>query len=175
MHRNRLGRFRNSSTRRDRLTRTRSRIASEPSATRFTRRLRCEPLEDRTLLSALGIDQAVALAAEPVSSRGIWLSADEIMQLPTSGIEWETVLSAAKGSIGTPDISNQSGNDDVKTLAKALVGVRLGNQQYMAEARNAVMAAMDTEDGGRTLALGRNLVSYVIAADLVGLDPQQDA
>jgi len=37
------------------------------------------------------------------------------------------------------------------------------------------MAAMDTEDGGRTLALGRNLVSYVIAADLVGLDPQQDA
>ena len=31
------------------------------------------------------------------------------------------------------------------------------------------MAAIGTEKGGRTLALGRNLVSYVIAADLIDL------
>ena len=31
------------------------------------------------------------------------------------------------------------------------------------------MAAIGTEEGGRTLALGRNLVSYVIAADLIDL------
>jgi len=31
------------------------------------------------------------------------------------------------------------------------------------------MAAVGTEAGGRTLALGRNLVAYVIAADLIGL------
>jgi len=36
------------------------------------------------------------------------------------------------------------------------------------------MNAIGTEVGGRTLALGRNLASYVIAADLVGLDSGQD-
>ena len=37
------------------------------------------------------------------------------------------------------------------------------------------MLAIDTEIGGRTLALGRELVAYVIAADLVGLTPSEDA
>lgn len=42
-------------------------------------------------------------------------------------------------------------------------------------ARMNIMAAIGTETGGRTLALGRNLASYVIAADIVGLEVEPDA
>jgi hypothetical protein len=36
------------------------------------------------------------------------------------------------------------------------------------------MQAMETENGGRTLSLGRELLAYIIAADLVGLEPDED-
>ena len=124
------------------------------------RRLHWEPLEDRTLLSVSG---------------GIWISHEELMQLPTSGPAWETMVEASKRDTSNPDISDQDENTDVQTLAKAMVGVRTGDEALMEEARTTIMKAMHTEDGGRTLALGRNLVSYVIAADLVGLSPSQDA
>jgi hypothetical protein len=73
-----------------------------------------------------------------------------------------------------PKIRDQDEETDVLTLAKALVGVRLGDSRYTTQARSNIMAAIGTEDGGRTLALGRNLAPYVIAADLVGLDPDDD-
>ncbi len=105
---------------------------------------------------------------------GIWISTDELMQLPTSGPAWDTVLGAANTTSGLPDISNQDDKTDTNTLAKALVGVRLGDQNHLAQARANVMAAIGTEQGGRSLALSRNLAGYVISADLVGLDPDQD-
>lgn len=44
-----------------------------------------------------------------------------------------------------------------------------GTQSYRTDVINACMDAIGTESGGRTLALGRELGAYVIAADLVGL------
>jgi hypothetical protein len=58
-------------------------------------------------------------------------------------------------------------NHDVYTLAAALVCVRSG--QYCAKARRGVLDAIGTEDGGRWIAVGRNLASYVISADLLEL------
>ena len=58
---------------------------------------------------------------------------------------------------------------DVRTLAVALVYVRTGKASYREKAVDAIMSAIGTEGGGTTLTLGRNLVSYVIAADLVNL------
>ena len=55
---------------------------------------------------------------------------------------------------------------------------RTGVDGYRAKVLAAIDGAIGTEAGGRTLALGRNLASYVIAADLVGLasaDPALDA
>jgi hypothetical protein len=66
----------------------------------------------------------------------------------------------------------------VSTLAAALVAVRTGDPAYRDQAVAGIAAAIGTESGGRTLALGRNLPSYVIAADLLGLaslDPALDA
>jgi len=101
--------------------------------------------------------------------RGIWLTAVELQELPTSGVAWDALRKAADASPGTPDISNQDSNNDVMVLAKALVYARTGETKYRDEVISNLKLAIGTEAGGRTLALGRNLVSYVIAADLINL------
>lgn len=100
---------------------------------------------------------------------GMWISAQELASLPTSGSAWNTLLSVARANPGTPDIKNQDSDNDVFVLAKALVYARTGDAKLRAEVVDQLKRAMNTEAGGRTLALGRNLVSYVIAADLVNL------
>ncbi|MEP6664839.1 MAG: alginate lyase family protein [Nocardioidaceae bacterium] len=62
-------------------------------------------------------------------------------------------------------------------LAKALVYARTGVNSYRSEVTQALRAVMGTE-GESTLALGRELAAYLIAADLIGLqeaDPVLDA
>ncbi len=105
---------------------------------------------------------------------GIWISHDEIMTLPMSGPAWDALKEQADQPAGTPDLSNQDQMNNVYVLAKALVYVRTGEETYRSEVRQACLDAIDTELGGRTLALGRELAAYVIAADLVGLEPDED-
>ncbi len=100
---------------------------------------------------------------------GIWLTAQELAALPTSGTAWTALVKAANASAGTPQISDQDSNNDVYVLAKALVYARTGQAAYRTQVVDQLKRAMNTEAGGRTLALGRNLVSYVIAADLINL------
>jgi hypothetical protein len=87
-----------------------------------------------------------------------------------SGAAWTTVKAAADGPLGSADVADQNSEHDTRTLAVALVYARTGTAAYRAKAAAAIAAAIGTEQGGRTLALGRNLASYVIAADLVDLD-----
>ena len=103
------------------------------------------------------------------ASEGIWISRGELMRLPMGGSAWERLKAAADGSLGEADIADQDSNHDVRTLAVALVYARTGEETYRAKAADAIESAIGTEDGGRTLALGRNLLSYVIAADLIDL------
>jgi hypothetical protein len=92
------------------------------------------------------------------------------MRRPTTGPSWNALVAAADSlEIAAADIANQDSDHDVKTLAAGLVYARSGATSYRSKAANAIMAAIGTERGGRTLALGRNLVSYVIAADLIDL------
>ena len=114
----------------------------------------------------------------PVFSGG-WLvmSAIDIARLPASGAAWTALKSRADGSAASPDISNQDDGTDLVVLAKALVYARTGTTSYRTAAYQAIKAAVGTEAGGRTLALGRNLPGYVLAADLIGLsslDPSFD-
>jgi hypothetical protein len=113
-------------------------------------------------------------SAAPVPSRGIWISRAEIMALPMSGPAWNALKAQANKSAGLPRLSDQDQSNNVHVLAKALVHVRTGTESYRTEVRQNCMAAIDTERGGRTLALGRELAAYVIAADLVGLEPAED-
>jgi alginate lyase len=111
-------------------------------------------------------------------TEGIWISPAELQRLPMSGAAWERLKAAADGLLGEADIADQDSNHDVRTLAVALVYARTGEESYRAKAADAIESAVGTEDGGRTLALGRNLLSYVIAADLIDLrsyDPAREA
>jgi len=111
----------------------------------------------------------------PSPTQGIWLNAEEIAWLPTSGDAWEQLLAEADLPIDSPDLSNQHSPENTRTMAKALVFARTGDEQYRAEVRQAIEDAIGTEDGGRTLALGRNLAAYVIAADLIDLPAYDSA
>jgi hypothetical protein len=108
---------------------------------------------------------------------GIWISKKELATLPTSGAAWEAVKVAADKDPGTVDVSDQDQNNDIYVLAKALVYARTGELKYREEVIDNLMKAVDTEKGGRTLALGRNMPGYIISADLVNLpaDPNFDS
>ena len=118
-----------------------------------------------------------AQATAPAVQRGIWISKDEVAKLPANGEAWDRMKKVADGDLGKADVSDQDGKHDTNTLAVALVYARTGDKAFQAKAADAIMAAIGTEKGGRTLALGRNLVSYVIGADLIDLksyDPAKD-
>ncbi len=134
------------------------------------------------LLTLLIIAASLATSREPsnswrptASSRpGLWISTSEVSSKPMTGPAWSQLKARADGSLGTPKISDQESNHDVNTLAVALVYARTGQASYRQKALNAIMAAIGTEAGGTSLALGRNLVSYVVAADLVALSGSDD-
>jgi hypothetical protein len=111
----------------------------------------------------------------PTSSPRVWVGADDLRNRPASGPAWTAMKAAADGSLGTPDIADQNSDNDVDTLAAALVYARIGGAGYRAKVAAAIAGAIGTEAGGRTLALGRNLASYVIAADLIGLGSYDSA
>lgn len=99
----------------------------------------------------------------------IWISPNEIAELPISGKAWQNIKINADKPLSTPDLSNQDDMTNVYVLAKALVYVRLGYENYREDVINACMQAIGTEEGSTTLAFGRELSSYIIAAQLVGL------
>jgi Alginate lyase len=105
----------------------------------------------------------------PRSGKGIFLSRSDVAALPTSGAAWQSVQEAASGDLGSPNIADQDSDHDVRTLAAALVAARTGDMEMQNKVVDAVTSAIGTERGGRTLAAGRNLQAYVIAADLIDL------
>ncbi|MGH7454001.1 MAG: InlB B-repeat-containing protein, partial [bacterium] len=116
-----------------------------------------------------------SLLPTPRYSTGIWTSAAEISELPTSGLGWENMKAGADKPIGPPNLSNHEDSVNVAVLAKALVYARTGEEAYRQAVISACMAAMGTEQSGETLYVGRELLAYVVAADLVGLPPAEKA
>lgn len=128
--------------------------------------------------------RTVAPAAE-----GIWISPEELSVLPMEGRAWERLEAAADGELEVPNMAGYTANHDVETLAVALVYARTGEEAYREKAAQAIRATMGTEytglqkgpgseQGALAVIVGRNLVSYVIAADLIdlsGYDRQLDA
>jgi Divergent InlB B-repeat domain len=124
----------------------------------------------KTLNGKLIIVIAVlGLAPHAIAQKGIWTSAAELAQLPTSGPAWEAVLEGANEDCSLPDVSNQDDNTNVYVLAAAIVYARTGNPIY----KDKVVAACEHLTGtghpeGNTLAWARETGAYALAADLVG-------
>jgi hypothetical protein len=73
---------------------------------------------------------------------------------------------------------DQNSKHHLRTLAAALVYARTGRAAYGTKARNGVLAAIRTQRIGcdnATLALGRQLMAYVLAADFANLSGAGDA
>lgn len=105
----------------------------------------------------------------PRSTDNLWISPAELAALPMTGSAWSGLLEVAEGDLGTPDVADQDSGHDVTTLACALAAARTGRRDLRAKSLNALTSAIGTEEGARWLAIGRNLGSYVIAADVLGV------
>ncbi|MHC4082546.1 MAG: alginate lyase family protein [Planctomycetota bacterium] len=123
----------------------------------------------------IGIITPGTASAPTGGGLGIWITPQELATLTTEGPAWEELIEEANEPAGIPNISDAKDDTDVRTMAKALVFARTGEEAYRQEVIQTCLAAIGTEVGGRTLALGRNLLGYVIAADLVELPPEADA
>lgn len=108
------------------------------------------------------------------ASLGIWISQEDLIRLPTHGRAWRNLKSAAGSRVARPDLSDKDDPVNVVIMAKALVYARTGEEKYRIEVIDACMDAIGTESRGNTLAFGRELIAYVIAADLVGLPEDED-
>ncbi|HET9316361.1 MAG TPA: alginate lyase family protein [Vicinamibacteria bacterium] len=111
-------------------------------------------------------------------SGSVMITPAEIASLPASGPAWNALKAYADSPAGSAKVSNQDSNHDIATLAVALVAARTGDAGYRQLAQSRIAAAIDTERPGRVLALARNLVSYIVAADVInlaGVDPALDA
>ncbi len=118
----------------------------------------------------LSILTLVAVAATScVAQIGIWTSVAELKTIPASGPAWDSILMGASQDCANPNIANQDDNTNVYVLAAAIVYARTGDSRY----KNKVVAACDKlaakgNPGGLTLAWGREVGAYAMAADLAG-------
>lgn len=144
---------------------------SPPAPRRDAPRRRLTTRFGVVLVAAIAI--GVAVGAPPsltvAASNSTLMSQTQLQALPTSGAAWSAMKSQADKPLGSPNISDQNENTDIYTLAAGLVYARTGVEAYRTKAIAAIKAAVGTEVGGRTLALGRNLPGYILAADLVDL------
>jgi hypothetical protein len=115
---------------------------------------------------------------EPEPPTGATIGPD-VTGLPMSGSAWDYVKSTAASSWGSPALTmNQDNRHGVKALAGAMYFARTGDATMRAKvvtAIKAVVAAGSPSDENAILSMGRQLGSYVLAADYIGLDGADDA
>ena len=131
-------------------------------------------------LGFIGLAVLAWLAVFPAQAQtsssciGIWVCPTDLINLPPAGEAWTRMKRYADQPFIMPELSNQDDMADVETLARALVYAKTGETSYRDRTVQAIMGAIGTEDGGETLALGRNLLPLVIAADVIGLSGDED-
>jgi hypothetical protein len=135
---------------------------------------------------ATGAPAAAGAASPPAPAAGrlparrtgsVLVTPAEIAARPTAGPAWKALKAVADAALGRADLADEVSDHDVRTLAAALVAARTGSATHRTKATSGIEAAIGTERGGRVLGLARNLVSYVVAADVLDLrryDPALD-
>jgi hypothetical protein len=96
------------------------------------------------------------------------VSADYLRRLPKSGDAWDAVRAVAREN-PAPNIADLGNQADIVALANAYVYAATGDEAARSKAKSLVLKAVGTEAGGCTLAVGRNVLGYVLAADIIGL------
>lgn len=126
---------------------------------------------------------ATSTAAPPTpgaARQGIWISQEEIDALPIEdSAGYAETKAAADGVSGSPSVTNQDSNHSTGIMAAALMCARTKIVLYCDKTLAALRALANGnyEDGGRALAYGREMIGYVLAADIINLrdrDPALD-
>jgi hypothetical protein len=105
------------------------------------------------------------------------MSRSALLARPVTGSAWAYMVDTAQQSLGPANLCDQHSVHHLRTLAAALVYARTGAANYGTKARAGVMNAIGTSVVGcdnATLALGRQLAAYVLAADFAGLSGTND-
>lgn len=105
----------------------------------------------------------------PTSSSGILISLTDLAKLPTAGKAWDAMKARADSSSAWT-LASQDSPGSATILAAALIAARTGNATYRQKVQSQLTAGMKTTPD-RTLALGRELTSGVLAADLIEWKP----
>jgi len=130
-----------------------------------------------TMLAIALLIPAATPAPADAANGYILMSRSALMARPISGTPWRNLKAVAASSLGTPNLCDQNARHHLRTLAAALVYARTGTASYGRKARAGVMAAIKTQRVGcdnATLALGRQLTAYVLAADFANLSGTAD-
>jgi hypothetical protein len=127
-----------------------------------------------TLMAIALLIPAAAATPAPADAATdyILMSRSALMSRPVSGTRWHNLKAVADASLGSPNLCDQNSRHHLRTLAAALVYARTGVATYGAKARGGVIAALKTLRVGcdnATLALGRQLTAYVLAADFADM------
>jgi hypothetical protein len=131
--------------------------------------VRVSCLQIRLKTGTIIFNLIISTAAPCPAQIGIWASAAELAKIPTVGPAWEAVLWGANQNCSAPDVANQDDDANAYVLAAAIVYARTGDGRY----KNKIAAACDKlvakgNPGGLTLAWGREVGAYALAADLAG-------
>lgn len=104
-------------------------------------------------------------------SSGLWIDPDRLSSLPTAGAAWERLWSEATRPTAPPDLADPEDRADTQVLAQALAGRRVGDAALLASVRETLerFVSEPSERGAHALAVARNLVGYVLAADVIDL------
>jgi hypothetical protein len=127
--------------------------------------------------TALALPVVLTPARALAATDYILMSRSALLARPVSGTAWANLRAVADGSLGTANLCNQDEDHHLRTLAAALVFARTGIASYGVKARSGVITAIGTQRVGcsnATLALGRQLGAYVLAADFAGLAGAND-
>jgi len=102
---------------------------------------------------------------------GIWISAEELASLPMSGWAWDDLKKEADAEPDRQPMSKLASDHDTQTLAIGLVYARMGDEYYREKALTEIKWAMGTEeDSAQAVGPCRNVVPYIITADLIDLE-----
>lgn len=129
-----------------------------------------------SLLFIMLVACAPAEKPKPVTEakEGIWVSRDFVRGLPMEGEAWEQLDLETLFSSGLVNLADQEDPVSTRLLGKAYVGLRKNDEKMLEAVRKGCLEAMGTEVGARTLALSREILAVVVAADLVGLPEKDD-